>query len=106
MNMTIRLELEVVRADLLVEDALPALEAAKVRRDGALLAAAARGALERLHALRPEGPPHGPDVLAFDLARARLEALVATGEPPDTEAAFEDVAWALLRAARAAEPVI
>jgi hypothetical protein len=102
--MTIRLELEVVRADLLVEQALPALHAARVRKDGAPLAAAARTALKRLRPTRPEGPAYDPEVLAFELSRARLEALLATGAPPESEAAFEEVAWALLRAARAALP--
>ncbi len=90
----------------LVGEALPALEAAKERGEGGPLVLAARRALPLLLARRPEGPVHSPDVFAWKLAVGRLEAVVATDpEPPQSAAAFEEVAWALLRAARQAEPV-
>jgi hypothetical protein len=102
----IRLELEIVHAGPLEREVLPALEEAVRQGDGAPLAEAARRALPRLHERKPPGPVHMPDVFAWKLAVARLEALVATSpEPPATEAAYEEVAWALLRSARAADPV-
>jgi hypothetical protein len=90
----IRLQLELVRAEPLIRHALPALEAAKERGEGELLVRAAREALPRL-----EAP-------ADMLVRGRLESVVATApEVPRTEHALEEIAWALLRAARVAPPV-
>lgn len=106
MTRKISLTIEIVHAPLLEEEALPALEAARAGGSGALLVRAARSALPRLAARVPEGAAHEPSVIAWKLAVARLEAVLATApEPPRTEAAFEEVAWALLHAARAAEPV-
>ncbi len=106
MTRRIRLELEIVHSGPLLDEVLPALEAAVETGDGGPLVEAARRALPRLQGRKPPGPVHMPDVFAWKLAVGRLEALIATSpEPPATEAAYEEVAWALLRAARAAEPV-
>ncbi len=102
----ITLNLEIIHAPLLVEEALPALERARRGEGTDLLVRAARSALPRLHAAPNHGEGWEPDSIAWKLAVGRLEAVVATApEPPATEAAYEEVAWALLRAARAAEPV-
>ncbi len=88
MSKPIRLELEIVSEALLLGEVVPALG------DRKALLRAAPGAIERLR---------GDD--RASLLRARLEAVLATGESPSTEAAREEVAWALLRSARVAEPV-
>ncbi|HZU99936.1 MAG TPA: hypothetical protein VFF73_24695 [Planctomycetota bacterium] len=88
MSKPIRLDLEIVSETLLVGEVVPALS------DRKALLRAVPGAVERLR-----GDPFA------SLARARLEAVLATGESPSTEAAREEVAWALLRSTRVAEPV-
>lgn len=101
----IRLGLELVREAPLKGSALPALEAARDRGEGEPLVRAARAALPLLRASLARPEPGEPDA-GGELALARLEAVVATApEPPASEGALEEVAWALLRAARVAPPV-
>jgi hypothetical protein len=113
----IHLELELVREAPLLLEAMPALEAARERGAGEELARAAERALPilaaavsaeeaRVRSLLGAGASLAPEVAAGKLAQARLEAVLALRpEPPSTEAALEEVAWALLRAARVAPPV-
>jgi hypothetical protein len=111
----IRHFLETLDADFVRDRMLPALDAARLsrpRRSGRLLAAVAREALPRLRealrrdearaAARRSRRALDPEVGCGRLAVARLEALLACREPPTTVTAFEEVAWALVRAARLA----
>jgi hypothetical protein len=112
----IRLDLELLRPEPLAR-ALAALEAAQDRREGEPLARVARAALPglaaaveaeeaRLRGLLGEGAGLAAELAAGRLAQARLEAVLATApEPPASRGALEEVAWALLRAARVAPPV-